>query len=203
MSGEYAIDAYVGSLRIANSGVLLTVWPAATSPARVTLASGLGNGTLPSLLPVTAGTQAYVFLRSMDQWGNPQVRVPGRFGPCVGFRLPASVGGQPSVATPQAARGWARLILQTLEDPILLLPWAFFRALAAFKPDSLNESRTLVGERKHTQLYHTPCAICTQPSIRSGQRAAGCAQAQPSHAFYDTISCQRTSSLSDQTPTNG
>ena len=67
MAGEYAIDAYVGGLPVANSGVLLKVSPAPTDPTRTALSAVLGNGTLPSPLPVTAGTQAYVFLRSVDQ----------------------------------------------------------------------------------------------------------------------------------------
>jgi hypothetical protein len=67
VAGEYAIDAYVGGLPVGNSGVLLKVSPAPTDPARTALSAALGNGTLPSPLPVTAGTQAYVFLRSVDQ----------------------------------------------------------------------------------------------------------------------------------------
>jgi hypothetical protein len=43
--------------------------------------------------------------------------------PPLGFQR----GGQQSVATPQAARVWARFTLRTLQEPILLRPWCASR----------------------------------------------------------------------------
>ena len=51
----------------------------------------------------------------------------------IGYGCQQRCGGQQSVATPQAARGWTSPTIQTLRDPILLLPYGSAFELAAFQ----------------------------------------------------------------------